>query len=74
MSHEIHESCDSVTFREILVDENRYFLILPGIACYQIRTLIIFGEMYFLLMSEKALCNEVKCKGMASFWHFMVGA
>ena len=49
-------------------------MIVPGSVCYQIRTIIIFGEMYFLVMSEKEFCNEVKCKGMASFMDFRVGS
>ena len=60
MSHGIHETCDSVTFLDILVHENSNFVMFTGSVFYQISSLIILGEMPFVLMSEKEFVNEVK--------------
>ena len=52
-----------------------HFLILAGSVFYQIwigwlTTLIIFGKMHFLLISENEFTHEIKCNGMTSFMDF----
>ena len=60
MSHGIHETCDSVTFLDILVHENSHVVILAGSVSDQISSLMILGNMHFVLMSQKEFLNEVK--------------
>ena len=37
-----------------------------------VATLIIFGQMHFLLISENEFTHEIKCNGMTSFMKFMI--
>ena len=63
----MHETCDSVTFKfmKTLISDIRGKRILQN----RIRagtTLIIFGKIHFLSISEKGDFHEIKCDGRTS--------
>ena len=73
LCHEIHETCNSVTFyflSELFSDTSRKF-ILPNMFV-TVPALFIFGKMHFLLISENEFIHEIKRDGMTSFAAFMM--